>query len=162
MKRIFIMRKDLHMSAGKLAAQVGHCAEAYWTTGIRRHTKKFEEWNEIFGTDYDTTNMEEGIFNTEDYFTLGIIDKHIFEDYICGSFVKIICQARNKNHLLKAKTIAEEMGMEEGIHYGLIYDNCLTELEPEEENGTTLTGIWFCPLPDEKAEQISRKYHLYT
>lgn len=30
-RRLFIMRKDLNMSPGKLAAQVGHCAEAYWT-----------------------------------------------------------------------------------------------------------------------------------
>lgn len=26
-RRLFIMRKDLKMSPGKLAAQVGHCAE---------------------------------------------------------------------------------------------------------------------------------------
>ena len=31
MRRLFIIRKDLHLSAGKLAAMVGHCAEAYWT-----------------------------------------------------------------------------------------------------------------------------------
>lgn len=29
MRRLFIMRKDLHMSTGKLLAQVMHCAEAY-------------------------------------------------------------------------------------------------------------------------------------
>ena len=35
MRRLFIMRKDLNMSPGKLAAQVGHCCEAYWTNLIR-------------------------------------------------------------------------------------------------------------------------------
>ena len=35
MRRLFIIRKDLHLSAGKLAAMVGHCAEAYWTNLIK-------------------------------------------------------------------------------------------------------------------------------
>ena len=34
-RRLFIIRKDLHLSAGKLAAMVGHCAEAYWTNMVR-------------------------------------------------------------------------------------------------------------------------------
>ena len=85
----------------------------------------------------------------------------MYEQYINGSFVKTICQARNKNHLLKAKTMAEELGLVENLDFGMIYDNCYTELEPEEENGTTLTGIWFKPLPDEIAHQISKKYQLY-
>ena len=29
-RRLFIMQKDLHMSTGKLLAQVGHCCEVYW------------------------------------------------------------------------------------------------------------------------------------
>jgi len=30
MRRLFIIRKDLHLSAGKLGAMVAHCAEGYW------------------------------------------------------------------------------------------------------------------------------------
>jgi hypothetical protein len=63
--------------------------------------------------------------------------------------------------LLKAKDKAIELCLIEGEQFGLIYDNCMTELVPEEENGTTLTGIWFCPLPDEVARTISKKYQLY-
>ena len=80
---------------------------------------------------------------------------------MCGMFVKTVCEARNKNHLLKAKTIAEGMGLVEGVDFGLIYDKCLTELVPEEEDGTTLTGIWFAPLDNERAHAISKKYQLY-
>lgn len=140
MRRLFIMRKDLNMSAGKLAAQVGHCAEAYWTKMIRN-----------------------GVFNHGGnyYDAVVTLNKDVYEQYIAGSFVKTICEARNKNHLLKARKIADELGLVETVDYGLIYDNCRTELTPEESDGTTLTGIWFCPLSDEVAHKISKKYQLY-
>lgn len=134
MRRLFIMRKDLNMSPGKLAAQISHCAEAYWTRVLRANAKLLEDGSYEFK---------------------GIISKEIFDEYINGTFTKIVCQARNKNHLLEARALANEIGLIEGVHYGLIYDKCLTELYPEEADGTTLTGIWFCPLSD----SIS---HLYT
>lgn len=135
------MRKDLNMSPGKLSAQVSHCAEAYCTRVIRTNAKFCDD--------------------VSGYIINGVISKEIFEEYINGIFTKTICQARNKNHLLKAKDMADEIGLIEGEHYGLIYDKCLTELEPEEDDGTTLTGIWFCPLADDTAHYISKKYHLY-
>lgn len=128
MRRLFIMRKDLNMSHGKLAAQVAHCAEAYWM-----HILKREE----------------------------PIDQKILDGYVNGSFTKTICSAKNKTQLLKARDIALDLGLEEFKDFGCIYDNCLTELEPEEENGTTLTGIWFAPLDDEVSKAISKKYQLY-
>lgn len=134
-RRIFIIRKDLHMTAGKLAAQVGHCAEAYWTRLIK-----------------DSMHGDDCFLN---------IDMEIYNNYINGSFVKTICQAKNKNHLLKAKTLATELGLVEGTDFGEINDKCLTELIPENEDGTTLVGIWFKPLPDEVAHKISKRYHLY-
>lgn len=144
MRRLFIMRKDLNMSPGKLAAQVAHCAEAYWTRDISyySHSDRVTEVGDL---------LEIPIY----------VEKSVFKNYICGSFVKTICEARNKNHLLKAKEKAIELGLVENTDFGLIYDRCLTELQPEEEDGTTLTGIWFCPLPDDVAHEISRKYQLY-
>ena len=138
-RRLFIMRKDLHMSAGKLAAQVGHCAEAYWTKLIR-----------------DNLVQNDAIYSS----TI-TIPKDMCEQYLLGAFVKTVCEARNKNHLLKARAKAEELGLVEGKDFWLIFDNCLTELTPEEPDGTTLTGIWFRPLDDETAYEISKKYHLY-
>lgn len=140
MRRLFIMRKDLNMSHGKLAAQVAHCAEAYWTNGIKNAAKPHDENYYMFD---------------------GLIYKEIFEQYVSGTFTKTICEAKNKNHLLKAKEMADELGLIENVHYGLIYDACFTELTPEEDNGTTLTGIWFCPLADDIAHYISKKYQLY-
>lgn len=142
MRRLFIIRKDLHMSPGKLAVQVGHYAEAYWLRVLCENMVKSD--------------------NCDDYEMHCLIDKKIFDGYMNDGFTKTICEARNKNHLLKAKIIAEEMGYEENIDFGLIYDKCLTELEPEEDDGTTLTGIWFCPLQDDEAHFISKKYQLYS
>lgn len=141
MRRLFIMRKDLHMSPGKLAAQVAHCAEAYWTRMLGR------------GLEY-TEEQVAYKFN-------GIIDKSIVDEYLHGVFRKTICEARNKTHLLKAVDMAEELGLVRDADYGLIYDACFTELEPEEPDGTTLTGIWFRPLDEETAHSISKKYQLY-
>lgn len=143
-RRLFIMRKDLKMSPGKLAAQVAHCAEAYWTSLIRNFAQPCER---------DDYKIE--FFCPQDMST------EIFDQYVNGSFVKTVCEAKNKNHLLKAKAMAEDLGLINGRDFGLIYDSCYTELTPEEDDGTTLTGIWFRPLPDEIAHSISKKYHLY-
>ena len=93
------------------------------------------------------------------------IDKDVYEQWIQGIFTKTICEARNRNHLMKAVTIAEELGLAEGVDFFLIKDNCLTELEPEEVGkdgiGRTLTCIGFRPLSDEVAHTISRRYQLY-
>jgi len=134
------MRKDLQMSSGKLAAQVGHCAEAYWLRWIQTG---------ITENDAETLHIH---YN---------IPVEIVEEYINGAIVKTICEAKNKAHLLKAKTQAEELGLLEEVDFGLIYDKCLTELVPEEADGTTLTGMWFKPLDDEIVHRISRKYQLY-
>lgn len=90
------------------------------------------------------------------------INKDLYEQWICGEFTKCVLQAKNKNHLLKAKTMAEDIGMLEGEDFFCIYDNCHTELEPEEESGTTLTCIGFRPMDAEVIDQIGKKYHLYV
>jgi peptidyl-tRNA hydrolase len=43
----------------------------------------------------------------------------------------------------------------------MIRNNSHTELEPEED-GRTLTVIWFKPMDSEIIDQIGRKYHLYV
>ena len=143
MRRLFIIRKDLHLSAGKLAAMVGHCAEAYWTNLIR---------NKL---DFELKGSQDIIYATI------ALDKNIYDNYINDKFVKTICEAKNLNQLLKARTIALELGLTEGIDFDLINDACLTELKPENEDGTCTVGIWFKPLDDEIAHSISKKYQLY-
>lgn len=148
MRQIIIARKDLEMSPGKLAAQVAHASWAFLSNGIRKclPNAKFDTY--------------EGKYT----FKLSL-DKDIAEDWFGGIFTKTICEAKNKNQLLKAKEIAEELGMVEGKDFFLIMDACNTELTPEEvdENGIgrTLTCIGFKPLDDEIAWKISKKFQLY-
>lgn len=134
-KQIIIARKDLNMSPGKLAAQVAHGSMAFLTWFIRNNADL-------------------------DGHVDGYIDNDILRNWINGEFTKVVLQARNKNHLLKAKTMAEELDMKEGEDFFLIKDNCHTELEPEED-GRTLTCIGFKPMDAEIIEKISRKYQLY-
>ena len=151
MRQLIIARKDLQMSPGKLAAQVSHASMAFLTHMIRKG-----------GVD-KRISLDSG--EMDFYHVSFDISPEIYEDWLCGIFTKTICEARNRNQLLKAVTMAEGLGLVEGTDFFLIKDNCLTELEPEEvdENGVgrTLTCIGFRPLPDDTAHQISRKYQLY-
>ena len=151
MRQLIIARKDLQMSPGKLAAQVSHASMAFLANMIRQS-----------GIQKRKSMDPAGI---ERYEILIEMQPDVYDDWLCGIFTKTICEARNRNHLMKAVTMAEEQGLREGVDYFLIKDNCLTELEPEEvdENGVgrTLTCIGFRPLPDDIAHAISRKYQLY-
>lgn len=135
-RRLFIMRKDLDMSPGKLAAQVAHCAEAYWLRMIQDAKREGE-----------TVQLN--------------IPDDIFTEYINGSIVKTICQAKNKSKLMGARQDALDLGLVEDVDFGFIRDNCYTELKPEELDGTVITGIWFCPLPDDLSHEISKHFQLY-
>lgn len=139
-RQVIIARKDLGMSIGKLTSQCCHASMAFISNWIK-----------------DSIDIDGHI---DAWFNQDILD-----NWINDSFTKTICEAKNKNQLLKAKKIAEELGLKEGKDFWLIRDNCLTELKPEEldENGIghTLTAIGFIPLPDEIAHQISKKFQLY-
>ncbi len=164
-KQIIIARKDLGMSAGKLAAQVSHASIAFLTKMIREniftrpahpatiYTKENEEWTKAGESEIDCYRAE---FD---------IEKGLYEDWINDSFTKVVLQAKNRNQLLKAVKMAEELGWKEGVDYFLIKDNCRTELEPEEvdENGVgrTLTCIGFRPMDAETIDKIGKKFHVF-
>lgn len=157
MRQLIIARKDLNMSPGKLAAQCCHASIAFITAQLRDRSNVTEF---AVGTVDDPDEANVLGYDVDLYF-----DKEVYEDWICGIFTKTICEAKNKNQLLKAVTIAQDLGLKENKDYFLIKDACLTELEPEEvdENGEcrVLTCIGFKPLDDETAHKISKKFQLY-
>lgn len=163
-KQIIIARRDLEMSPGKLSAQVSHASMAFLTTLIRDSNntipmkkRAFRNWGDV----NDYPDDDEIVCYDFEY----SFDKDLYEQWINGEFTKCVLQAKNKNHLLKARNKAEEMGMKEGEDFFLIRDNCRTELEPEEfdENGVgrTLTCIGFRPMSSEIIDKIGKKYQLY-
>ncbi|WP_288682313.1 aminoacyl-tRNA hydrolase [uncultured Eubacterium sp.] len=139
-KQIVIARKDLGLSPGKLAAQVSHASMAFLSRFIKNNT--------------DLDGHIDAWF-----------DENIFHNWINGEFTKCVLEAKNKNKLLKAKTMAEELGMVENKDFFLIKDNCHTELEPEEIDedgvGRTLTCIGFKPMDSETIDKIGKKFQLY-
>ena len=183
MRRVFIIRKDLHLKPGKLAAMVGHCCEAFWTNLLKsvtpkdnefmtlpavdcyypnrpalyRHPKLYKLAKEAFEAGKKTFIVEEEHPRKTVSVTVEI-PKDIWNDYVNSIFTKTICECRNKSQLEKAKAIAEELGLVEHKDYGYINDSCKTELTPENPDGTCTVGIWFKPLPDEIAHKISKKF----
>ncbi|MCC8126693.1 MAG: peptidyl-tRNA hydrolase [Clostridiales bacterium] len=97
MRQLIIARKDLKMSPGKLAAQCGHAAMAFLTWPMR-------------GGD--------GVRKTENGYAVEVrLDRETYEEWICGSFVKTVCEARNCNQLMKAVDKAKSLGLKEGEDY---------------------------------------------
>ena len=191
MRRVFIIRKDLHLKPGKMGAMLGHLCEAYWTNlmktwailgnikdnefvtlpardidnptrpALYKHPDLYRLAKEAFDRGADTfTTMEE---NPRKTYTLKIeVPKDIWDEYVNGIFTKTICEARNlENMKSRALPIIEELGLKEGLDWGYINDKCLTDLTPENEDGTTTIGMWFKPLKDEDAFKISKKFKLY-
>ena len=147
-KQIIIVRKDLQMSIGKICSQVSHASMAFLTNTIRR------DWS------MNTTYFKGDEYKT--YYSVELtFDKDLFEQWIIGEFTKCVLKAKNKSQLLKAKSLAEEMGMTENEDFFCIYDNCHTELTPE-DNGRTLTCIGFKPMDSEVIDKIGKKYQLYS
>ena len=150
-KQVIIARKDLNMSAGKLAAQVAHASMAFLTTWIKMNTCD-DGWDLIERDGY--------------YFIDGRFPKDLWDGWINGKFTKSVVEAKNKNQLMKAVEWAKEYHMVEGFDYFLIKDACLTELQPEEFDkngvGSTLTCIGFRPMPEPLANELSHKFHLYV
>lgn len=189
MRRVFVIRKDLHLKPGKMGAMLGHLCEAYWTNlmkasividnefmtlpawenygngkegpALYKHPDLYRLSKEAYdrGEKHFTTLRE----NPRKSVTVTMeVPKSIWHDYVNGIFTKTICEARNLENMKKrVMPVVEELGLVEGVDYGYINDRCLTDLTPENEDGTCTVGMWFRPLPDEDAHKISKKFQLY-
>ena len=78
------------------------------------------------------------------------------ENWFNYKFTKLVIYVKTKQKLLN---LAEKLG-EDKISYKLIYDCCLTKLEPEEKDGTTLTCMGIEPLFRDKVPKYLQKLQL--
>ena len=122
MRRLFIIRKDLKLKPGKLAAMVGHCCEAYWTNAMKAAAAEDNEFNTLLAVDpyhsdqpalyrhpkiYEASKAAfargEKTFRWKKEYgrpTVTVkleIPKDVWFDYVNGIFTKTICEARNLN-----------------------------------------------------------------
>ena len=143
MRQLIIVRKDLNMSVGKTAVQCCHASQAWLMEKIK--------------------NASHFCIYRVDFITDIAINCRIMEEWVNDIQKKTICGAKNKTQLMKVVTMAQELGLKENKDFFLIYDRCLTELVPEEQDesgGKTLTCIGFRPLDDDIVHKISKKYQL--
>jgi peptidyl-tRNA hydrolase len=128
-----VVRKDLveKMGVGKTAAQVAHASIAT-------------------------------IFGREQYYALlrndidAIIGQPALRSWIEGRFTKLVVCVKSKQQMLNLKEKLDS----EGIVVRMIYDCCLTMLEPEEDNGTTLTCMGVVPLFRDSVPKCLQKLQL--
>lgn len=149
-KQIIIVRKDLKMSHGKMAAQVSHASMAFLTKMIRDH---------YIGPVFDNPfhGMKPLGLVAIDGFQM---DQGLYDEWIGGSFTKCILEAKNEMQLLKAREKALELGLLEGEEFFLIRDT-LEKSSLSEGDGRCLICIGFMPLDSEIIDQIGKKYQLY-
>ena len=132
MRRLFIIRKDLNLSPGKLAAMVGHCAEGYWMQLLLR--------NEPIPDDI-----------REEYVN------GIFRKVICGA--KDLSHLMKVEATAKELGLVE--GMDYGFIDDWCFTEITPEFTDAQGVGRCRVGVWFKPLPDETSKKLSRKYNLY-
>lgn len=188
MRRVFIIRKDLHLKPGKLSAMIGHLCEAFWINLMKAGYIEDNEFmtlpaEEVYGDrkvgpalyrhpllyklSKEAFDRGEKTFTAlaeDSRKTVSIqleIPKDIWTEYVNGIFKKTICECRNLNQLKKAEAIALELGLKKDADFGYINDSCFTDLTPENPDGTCTVGIWFRPLEDDIAHKISKKFQLY-
>lgn len=147
MKQYIVARKDLPMSAGKLAAQVSHASIAFLTHMLERHVVCKEENGE---KKYCVKEMP--------------IDTDLWEQWLSpkSSFAKVVLEVKNKNQLNKVVDRAVAAGLKENVDFVCIRDEGRTELDDyRDEDGTIFTCIGFRPCKDGEFKDIVGKLQLF-
>lgn len=85
-----------------------------------------------------------------------LLDDDCVQKWCRSQFTKLVVYVKSKQALLN---LAEKLD-EEGIRVKIIYDACFTKLEPEEENGSTLTCMGVIPINRDDVPKCLKKLQL--
>ncbi|MBF0197302.1 MAG: peptidyl-tRNA hydrolase [Planctomycetes bacterium] len=127
-----IVRQDLQMSPGKMAAQSAHAAVASSMV--------------FFSASRRIINPQ----SIEKY-------REAAEHWMGSSFAKVILRVKNREQMIKLFKDLDECE----LPYAPIFDACRTELEPEEANGSTLTCCGIVPIFRSEAPKCLQKLQVY-
>ena len=148
-KQYIVVRRDAQTKTGKpvspakLAVMVAHASMAFLTNRIkgnvfrRVYAHKDGVWQAMFLLDEDSM------------------------DWINGIFAKVLLEAKTLHSLERVVEDAKAMGLEEGVDFVKIEDNCLTELVPDEGSTRCFIAVGFKPMDVEKIKPIVKRLQLY-
>ena len=134
-KMIIVVRKDLNMRKGKIAAQACHGA-----VGVIMKTLITQQLN------------DKCLIDENNRVNIPNCDSDIAK-WFNGDYRKICCYVNSEEELLKLCEKADELN----IIYSLVRDNGLTEFHGE----TTTTCVVFEPLEDSKIDTITKGMPLF-
>ena len=146
-KQYIILRKNPKtvtgnpVSSAKLAVMTAHASMAFLSTKVRESIA-FNNLDSRF---------------QEIHFILD--DESVM--WIKGIFTKVLLEAKNLHTLEKIVKDAKVHGLHEGKDFFCIYDNCLTELVPDEGSNTCFIAIGFRPMYVDKIKPIVKKLQLF-
>ena len=132
-KMVIVVRKDLNMRKGKIAAQVAHAATGVLLGQMRGGASHEEYRSAVFDRKYDMT--------------LQVQDKSPLDEWLRGSFRKICVSVNSEEELLTLR----DKAMEQGLLHCLIVDNGLTEFH----GVPTKTCLAIGPALDETLDAIT-------
>ena len=138
-KQMIVMRRDLKMRKGKIAAQAGHaCVEAVLMALAREGRPDQVRVNEA---------------GTWVYLDDGATERTALSDWFDAGVAKVCVYVDSEEELLELA----ERGREEGFVCALVHDAGLTEFHGE----TTITCLAFEPLRADQIDPITGSLPLY-
>lgn len=141
-KQVIVVRKDLNMRKGKIAAQCAHASMA----AVLSPDNYIMDENLYSGSDY---HFEENMINgkvAERFLITHMIDEYL-KEWLQTSFTKIVVGCNSEDELIQLRDEVAELN----IRHSLIKDSGKTEFD----GIPTLTCLGIGPYPSSEIDKIT-------